>query len=271
MPKSLILKLFSGIIISILAAFSATAENDFPARKNYPNVPYISIDDLYKQRDKVTIVDTRSAYEHKTLHIRNSVNIPISSLDFSTRVRNLYAKNKKTIIFYCNGHSCVKSYNAVIKAKRFAKVSDTLAFDAGILDWTRRYPAEAVLLNESPVDLGKLISLSDFNKHTLKPKAFLNRANNNCIILDIRDSSQRSERIFAGYEQTVNLNDTLDIDKYILDAKTRKMPLCIYDAVGKQVRWLQYHLKKSNFDNFYFLEGGAKAFFETPYKELYEN
>ncbi len=249
----------------------AHAEERFPARKQYPTVNTISLEELYKKRKDVTIVDTRSKYEHSTLHIKYSINIPISSFDFSSKIRELYKQQKKTIVFYCNGHACVKSYNAVLKARKYARVEDTLAFDGGIVDWARKYPQESVLLNQSPVDPAKLIAEANFTKHLLKPRAFLDRANDNCIILDIRDTAQRTERIFAGYENSVDLDDNLSVDKHIEESRKSKMPLCVYDAVGKQIRWFQYYLKKKDLNHYYFLEGGAKAFFATPYKELYGN
>lgn len=257
--------LFSSLSFSIHAA----EEEGFPGRAKYPSVPYITLQDLYQKRNTVVIVDTRSKYEHSTLHIKNSINIPISSLDFSSQIRKLYKQKKKTIVFYCNGHECTKSYDAVIKSKRFAKVDDTLAFDAGIFDWARKHPRESVLLGKSPVESTDLIAVQDFEKHLLKPKAFLERSNDKCIILDVRDSAQRTDRIFAGYEQSVDLDDTIGMDKHINEAIAKKQPLCIYDAVGEQVRWLQYYLKQKKLKNYYFLDGGAKAFFETPYKELY--
>lgn len=247
----------------------AQAADDFPARSKYPHVATIELDDLYKKRNSYTIVDTRSTYEYSVLHIKFAVNIPLSSFDFAAKVSELYAEKGKTIVFYCNGHSCTKSYDAVSKVKRLKKLTDTLAFDGGIHDWVKRYPKASVLLNETQINVGKLISEDEFKKHLLKPKAFLDKSNDNCIVLDVRDSLQREDRIFAGFEKSVNLDNADKFNKYIIEAKTQKKALCVYDAVGKQVRWLQYYLKEKNMNEYYFLEGGAKAFYAIPYKELY--
>ncbi len=259
------------LITTSLFSASVSAEQKFPEREKFPNVTIIELQDLYQKKDNVVIVDTRSKYEYNTLHIKNSVNIPISDLDFSSQIRKLYNQHNKTIVFYCNGHRCIKSYNAVIKAKRYAKIDDTMDFDAGINDWVSHYPADSVLLNETPVKNNRLISEEELTKHLLKPKPFLKRSNKDCIILDIRDSSQRTDHIFAGYEKSVSLDDSLVLDQYIDQALRDKQPLCIYDAVGEQVRWLQYYLKDKKLKDYYFLEGGARAFFETPYKELHDN
>ena len=257
------------ILSSLFLTNFSMAADDFPIRSKYPHVSVIELDDFYKKRNSYTIVDTRSEYEYSVLHIKNAVNIPLSNFDFASKVSELYAKKNKTIVFYCNGHTCTKSYEAVMKVKRLKKITDTLAFDGGIYDWVKRYPKASVLLNESQISDDKLISEAEFKKHLLKPKAFLDKSNDKCIVLDVRDSQQREDRIFAGLEKPVNLDNTIMLDKYIAEAKTKKNALCIYDAVGKQVRWLQYYLKEQKMNDYYFLDGGAKAFYAIPYKDLY--
>jgi len=42
-------------------------KNDFPGRKKYDHVPYISIEQLYNEYDDIVIVDVRSPYEFETL------------------------------------------------------------------------------------------------------------------------------------------------------------------------------------------------------------
>lgn len=257
------------IIATLFLVNTANANNDFPARQQYPNVAYITLNDLYKKKDDVILIDTRSDYEYATLHIKGAINIPLSDLEFSKKVRQLYDDKKKFIVFYCNGRSCTKSYEAVIKAKRFAKITDAVAFDGGVTDWVHRYPEHSVLLGHSPVDPANLISNDEFSKHLLKPAAFLEKADKNCIILDVRDSTQRQEHIFAGYEHSVSLKKDQQhiLNKYIDQAINEKKTLCIYDAVGKQVEWLQYHLKAKKVRDYYFLEGGIKAYDDRPKKE----
>lgn len=237
---------------------------DFPGRKTYRNVPYISANDLYKKKNKVLIIDTRSDYEYETLNIKGSINIPLSSLDFSKRIKKLYNEQKKTLVFYCNGHSCMKSYKAVIKTKRFTKIKDSLAFDAGIFDWIKLYPDHSVLLGKSPVKTTDLIPKEEFYKHLIKPVEFAKKADKNCLVLDVRDPAQRLDKLFPGNQHSVSLNksDQIKLNKYLNQSKREKKPLCIYDAVGKQVRWLQYHLKAKNISDYYFMEGGAKAYYD---------
>ena len=53
--------------------------------------------------------------------------------------------------------------------------------------------------------------------------------------------------------------------------KNENRPLYIYDAVGKQVRWLQYYLEAEKISNYYFMKGGANAFFDVPIDELMDS
>ena len=243
---------------------TASTSEVFPGREIYRNVPTISASDLYKKKNEVLIIDTRSDYEYETLNIKGSINIPLSSLDFSERIKKLYKEQPKTLVFYCNGHSCMKSYKAVIKTRRLAKIKDSLTFDAGIFDWAKLYPKHSVLLGKSPIKATDLIPKEEFFKHLIKPVEFANKADKNCLVLDVRDPTQRLDKLFPGNQHTVSLNksEQVKLNKYLNQSKREKKPLCIYDAVGKQVRWLQYHLKAKKIHDYYFMEGGAKAYYD---------
>ena len=52
------------------------------------------------------------------------------------------------------------------------------------------------------------------------------------------------------------------LNKCIQLAKNENKKLFIYD--GKQVRWLQYYLEQQNAGEYYFMEGGAAAFYKIP-------
>jgi rhodanese-related sulfurtransferase len=249
-------------LLSHLFASSVLAnEEEFPNRDLYPEVPYIGLDELYQQRNKVIIIDVRSGYEYKTLHIKGSRNIPLSSKDFTDLIQTIRAKNSKPIIFYCNGKTCRKSYKAVRKALR-ANIPNVIAYDAGIFDWARKYPAESELLGKSPIQPGQLISSDKFKKHMLEADDFIAKASERSIILDIRDPTQREGLfIFNSAEIPVPL-DNEKLQQYIDLAQKENRNLMIYDAVGKQVRWLQYYLEDQNLKTYYFMKGGAKSFFD---------
>ena len=245
---------------------------DYPGRKKYAHVPYITIEQLYNEYDDVVIVDARSAYEFETLRILSAVNIPLSlnNSDYSAKLQELREMNPaKKIVFYCNGHTCMKSYKAVHRAKVIAKIDNVMAFDAGIFDWANAHPDKAVLLDKTPIDLADLISTEKYKKHVLPAVDFINNSAKNTIILDVRSRHQREGlSLFSGYEMTVPMGNKRKLNKYIQLAKNENKKLFIYDAVGKQVRWLQYYLEQQDAGEYYFMEGGAEAFYKVPNEKL---
>jgi rhodanese-related sulfurtransferase len=252
-------------LLAVSVSAGAADKEGFPGREEFPDVPYIEIHELYKQRNDMVIVDARSNYEFETLRIKGAVNIPVANKTFETEVIDLRARTTKPIVFYCNGHRCYKSYQAVKKAKA-AGVDNVIAFDAGIFDWTRAYPKYAELLGSSPVDPTKLIAKKHFKARLLDPDTFsesiVNRRDQ-AIVLDVRDKFQRAGiGFYPGIERWASLDDQKKLNRFIEKAKRENKTLYIYDEVGKQVRWLQYALEKAGVKNYYFMEKGARAYFE---------
>lgn len=253
--------------LATVSSFVYSAEEGFPGREKYPDVKYIEIGDLYKRnaRNEVLIVDARSNYEFETLRIKGAVNIPVANKTFEEDVKKLREKTDKTLVFYCNGHRCMKSY---IAAKRCMQVEipDVVAFDAGIFDWTKKYPKQAVLLGSSPVDPAKLIASKHFKSKLLHPDKFseyIIDARNNRIVIDVRDKFQRAGiGFYPGIERWAALDDRKKLQRYIEKAKRENKTLFIYDEVGKQVRWLQYALEKAGVKKYYFMEKGARAYYD---------
>ena len=265
MKNSLLLWMTSLISTLVFFSSSALAQNDeFPGRQKYPTVPYISLSDFHKIKNEVIVVDVRSDYEHKTLRIKNALNIPLSSKKFTEEMQQLRDMNKqKKIIVYCNGKTCMKSYKAALKCKK-AGISNVISFDAGIMDWAQKYPDEAVLLGQSPLDTKKLISKKTFKSYLIQPENFENKiGTGKVIVLDIRDDFQRnSTALFHGKELRVFINDSNAIDKYISQANNENKTLLIYDEVGKQVRWLQYYLENKGAKSYSFMQGGVRNYYQ---------
>ncbi len=115
------------------------ATDDFPGRAKYPGVPVLSKYELKKKFKEVVIVDTRSKLEFDTLRINGAKNISVASKTFVDQIKTLRSKTDKTIVFYCNGKTCMKSYRAVKKAKK-ARVENTIAYGAGMFEWAKAYP-----------------------------------------------------------------------------------------------------------------------------------
>ncbi len=260
------------ILLGQLFAFSAygAGEEEFPGRKSFPAVPYVELEQLHQKRDKVVIVDVRTAYEYDTLRIKGALNINVHDAGFLDAMRKLRDANPdKEIVTYCNGRTCNKSYEAVQKCRN-VKIENVTAYDAGVLDWSKKYPQEAELLGKSPVDPKRLISSERFKEHLLEPKKFESMAaNDNVIVLDVRDRFQReASSLFPGMDKRAALDDKVTLDKYFNKAKKERKTLLIYDAAGKQVEWLMYYIEDQGVASYYFMHGGTAAYYKDLRKEF---
>jgi len=257
----LLLLLFTQLVIA-----KDEKPKEYPGRDLYPEVQYIELQDLFNKmsRKEVVVVDVRSSYEYQTLRINGAINIPLASKTFVAEMRKLRVSDNRPIIVYCNGKTCMKSYKAARKCD-VEKIDNVVAYDAGIMDFARTYPKNALLLGKALNDPKKLISKDDFKKHLIEPDKFGERiANTSDIVLDVRDRFQREGiSIFIGREHRVSIDNTSSLDRYIDKAIKENKALLIYDAAGKQVQWLQYYLNEKGLKDYFFMKGGISAYYKT--------
>jgi len=262
--------------LALILMFFVVSVNasEFPGREIYPKVPYIELEDAYNQRDKIIFIDARSPYEYKTLRIKNSVLIPLtlSSSIFKKKMLEIRADYPdKKLVFYCNGHNCMKSYKAARRSLVYLGQGNVYAYDAGIFDWATKYPGETLLLEAELTDSTKLITKEKFNKHLMPAEQFIKKADENSHILDIRDRIERDGfYIFSGFETSISLNekDKEKLDNFFKKVKKEKKTLYVYDMVGKQVRWFQYYIESKRIKDYYFMKGSAQEFFKIPIENL---
>jgi rhodanese-related sulfurtransferase len=255
------MKLIKLILLSLLLvqAGLVSANEGFPHRSLYPKVKPIELEELYNRREEVVIFDVRSAYEYNTLHIKGAQHLALNDHEFISTLQKLRKSDERPLVFYCNGHTCKKSYKAAQKAMKW-RIRNVYAYDAGIFEWTKAHPGDAVLLGNTPVDPSLLLTKEKLNSHMLEPEAFGKRVGKGAITLDIRETMQKDGlSLFPTRQRSVPL-DNEKLKSYVDEAKTKGKTLLIYDAVGKQVRWLQYYLEKEGISDYYFMKGGAKAF-----------
>ena len=232
---------------------------DFPYRGDYSDVKTIELADLKQTMDTLNIVDVRSKLEFDVLHIDGAKHITLANKGFENKVKDL-SKDGKTIAFYCNGITCKKSYKAAQRAMK-AGVSNVVAYDAGIFLWASDYPANSVLLGKVMQDSSQLISKDDFNAHVLAPKEFeamLGGAN--VVIVDVRDPNQREKQLFKGKPVR---NVPVERFETFLKQQKPSTKIMVFDAVGKQVQWLQYILDGQNYTNYKFLKGGVEGYMKN--------
>ncbi len=236
--------------------------DDFPLRKKYRDVKAISTSTLYMEFGNVTIIDVRSAFEYNIISIKRSENILISNRNFTQHLNKIVKDKHAKVVFYCNGVTCAKSYKACVVAAR-GGYKNVFVYDAGILEWAKTYPDKAILLGKSPIESNAHISRSEFEEHLLEKDVFKKRAwSADAYLIDVRDGFQRMQTPdFAKSARKIpfdRLASLLDVEEFMkkIEGKT----LYIMDAVGKQIRWLQYPLKAKGV-KYYFLKNGVWAYY----------
>jgi rhodanese-related sulfurtransferase len=265
MKKLFALVVFTmGSVAAASSAWAAPAPStaEFPYRSQYLDAAIMETVELNRRFNEVVVVDVRSAYEYQTLRIKDAVNVPIGTRDFLSELRKLREQSKKPIVFYCNGKTCRKSYDAVLAAQS-ARITDTYAYDAGVFDWAKAYPERAVLLNKSPVKPSDLITDEAYKSRILDPRDFAARVGQGSLVLDVRDRVQRDTALFPFKESRAQLSETDKIDAVIEQALQGNKTLLVYDAAGHQVRWFQYYLESKGVRDYYFMKHGAQGFFDS--------
>ena len=253
-----------GIVLLFTSAGARASDDAFPHRAQFKNVPIMSPESLRKDLDKVVVVDVRSRYEFETLHIKGAQHIVLSKEKLPAAAKELRAKSAMPIVFYCNGNSCKKSYEAAELAMN-AGVTNVHAYDAGLDTWTRQYPDKSVLLGKSPMNPADLISSGEFKKRLITGLEFETRLEKGAVVLDVRDLRQRDVVLFPMRELRAPLDDSQKIASAVAEAKKTKKPLLVYDKVGKQTRWFQYYLEQQGVKDYYFLDGGSEGYYEAKF------
>lgn len=238
-------------------AEAVLADDDFPLREKYSAVKYITTEDLAAQYEATIIVDVRSTMEFDVAHVAKAVHVSVSKATFAIDLEKVRTKNGATpIAFYCNGHTCAKSYKATKKAQE-AGFANVYAYDAGIFDWIMAQPALATLMGKTPAAQENIIPKSELKKRMIPYTEFEAKAGEeNSMVIDVRDPFQRQ----MIPKLPLLRNIPMDRLTQLLSKKEfSNKQLLILDAVGKQVRWLQYYLEENGYSSYYFLEGGVRS------------
>ncbi|RTR33463.1 rhodanese-like domain-containing protein [Shewanella atlantica] len=257
--------LLSLIMSCLLAPVLATepqaeqVDANFPLRSIYKDIPIIDHHTLYKQLESTLVIDVRSQYEYDTLHIKGAINISISNAGFITRVKKLRAQDSRPIVFYCNGITCEKSYKASDKAIKNG-ITNVATMDLGIFGWIEAFPDAAVILGEETVPKDRLITNEKYQLHLLSPGEFVAKIDKSVMVIDIREHYHRDPVILEGVTRVASSDKVFGL---LRKAKKNQQTILFYDAVGKQTPWLQYLIEKVGVENYYFMDGGVKAYVEA--------
>ncbi|MDO8756995.1 MAG: rhodanese-like domain-containing protein, partial [Elusimicrobiota bacterium] len=137
-------------------------------------------------------------------------------------------------------------------------------YDAGIAAWVKAYPDKTTLMGNSPAPLFMLLSKKDLEKKSLSFDEFKKKAQDpDAVVVDAREPIQRKEiPEFAGIKNIPSDELVSTIKK----GEFKDKQLLIFDAVGKQVEWIQYYLEAEGYTRYHFLAKGVAGAKPSPAK-----
>lgn len=244
----------------------------FPNRKFYPGLNYLSTNQMVSDvsAGKYLIIDARPELGYNTLHIKESANIHSGDKQFVEKFLQLIEQNKKPIVFYCGGLTCLKSYKASTKAmqelnKRKIK-RDVYTYDSGITAFAYASP-DWVLKNGKPVSPeNPILNVKKLKKHAKKAEDFVelieNDEENNYIILDVRERSQRilSKLFMFKKEHRITVLEPEKLIEFLNETKASDQLLMVYGAVEKQIESVFQLIQMTGVKKWFYLEGGEYAY-----------
>lgn len=247
----------------VLASGPSLASGGFPLREQYPDLNFIETEELADQYHDFLVVDVRSEGEYNVIRMLGAEHVPLAfEKTFISSLEKAAGSPSRLIAMYCNGITCAKSYKATRKARE-AGFANVRVYDAGIMEWAKAQPDKTALLGKAPLDPSKLLSNEDLEARLLPYDAFVERASRpEAIVFDIREAVQRKEiKDLPGVEsQKVPLTLFANyVNRKRFKDKVASDPVYIFDAVGRQVRWIQYYLEANDIEHYYFLEKGVAA------------
>ncbi|MBI1920404.1 MAG: sulfurtransferase [Geobacter sp.] len=253
--KKLMLRLLLPMLVCLSLAVAAVAEEGYPLRAKFPKVKYMTTETLGKEYNSVIIVDVRSDLEFTVIRINRAMHIPVALATFGKELEKIRSKDgAKSIVFYCNGHTCAKAYEAAEQAMDLG-FKNVFAYDAGIHDWVKVHPEKTTLMGVSPAPKNRLISKEALMAKKVSFAEFKKKADGaDAVVIDIREPFQRKEVPQVPKLRNIPSDRLL---KLLESGEFKKNDLLILDAVGKQVEWLQYYLEKYGYKDYWFLKDGV--------------
>ncbi len=248
------------LLLGSSLANASSPSDEYPLRPYYPEVPFISTEQLLEEYEDDVIVDIRSSFEYDVARINKAILLPLTDPNFATELEKLRPKTDPTpMVFYCNGHSCAKSYQATQLALSLG-FGQVYTYDGGIYDWIAAAPDKATLMGETPARANRIISSEEFREKLADPITFASMAREkNTIVIDIRDPFQREVMPRNMAIRNIPLDPLLNL---VVSRIWTEKRLLFFDAVGKQVRWLQYFLESYGYFDYAFLADGIRSIAE---------
>lgn len=256
--------------VLLLGSSLALAEEEFPLRAKHPAITPITTEELAAVYDQAIIVDSRDSMEFKVIHMKGAHNFLVAKMQ-EANLSGLRPKDGTApLVFYCNGITCEKSYDASEKAVKWG-FANVKVYDAGIFTWAKGQPERTLIFDQpqtAETIKTSLISKEKLAEKMLAPAEFITKSKDSSYtIIDIRGTNERKEIPIKLPKLKAMPLDTM---VKLLEEKSPTIPskgLLIIDIVGKQVSWLQYYLEQQGVSDYFFLKGGGAEWKKEGFNE----
>jgi len=99
---------------------------------NTESIPYISVNDLKKETNKVVLLDSREPKEFKVSHLKNAICVGYDNFDINKTIKKLPADKNTKIVVYCS--LGIRSEDVAEKIKK-AGYTNVYNLYGGIFEW----------------------------------------------------------------------------------------------------------------------------------------
>lgn len=248
------------ITLALLLALPLAAQDKkdpFPLRPKFPQLQWIETPQLADTANAI-VVDVRNRIEFDVVHVDGARHLDLGAMKKADLEALRSANGEQPIVFYCNGVTCKKSYDAAEKARIWG-FTNCKVYDEGIFAWAEQQPTRtrffAELLTKENVKQ-KLIPKQELLAISLSPAEFIAKAKSGEYrIYDVRDTKDRQD-----FPVKLPKVARLPMDEFVKMLDKGAIPkdkVLILDNVGKQVDWLQYYLRRAGHQDHQFLRGGV--------------
>lgn len=266
--------LFFALLCFLSYSYATNPYADFPLRRQYLELNYLSSNQVFNLKDRATIVDVRPKEIYDFLHISKAHNIPFfgkdkkMDIDFPNKIIALARKTRKPLVFYCFGYDCFLSYKAARITQRLGLLNAIYVFDGGMYEWAINYPT----LTEPSKNVKEYIQLQqEIQSHSLPIETFIQRSLDPDVIIlnlsrstDFNPFSLRSQRLLIKKEKE-------RFDAIIQQARAQRKTLLLFAQSSRVYIEPMQYLTEKNFKDFHFMAGGIFEYNEMLLKEFYNN
>jgi len=119
------------LLVSVTAMFSQSNLKNLLQKYNTESIPYISVNQLLKQQEKVVLLDAREKKEFEISHLKNAYFVGYTTFNLKETLKKIPNKKSKIVVYCSLG---IRSEDIAEKLK-VAGYTNILNLYGGIFEW----------------------------------------------------------------------------------------------------------------------------------------